>query len=612
MEKINESLVGLTGLQNETNKTFIPKSFKVKKLPVSILDTLKSQQEQNNIVPVETTPLINTEIESDIIIPKSLSNIKEQKILNKLDRINKVEELRKRALLREKNKNVVIQKTEIKQNIENFDIDETKQQLQEVIANKQLIETYQELTNNELPEDLDIVGIVEEIQDAADNIPGTENLSIDDFVIEENKKGSGWFKTKVTIKSEVAGTQLSAIATIVKEATNNMVIHRAMDFRTIGNANKTQLKTSPYKLYAISYVFRPVANAPLKAAKYARIAISVPNEFNSTNRVLIFMQESRDKFITEINCDIEFLAKIISDFYIVGFGVTKARLKSNGIDNPLNPLINKLTLSRDFLVNPIQNDETGLITKIIIKTKNGKNQWLGVTVSKTNLEGTYTVKAISSPDPGWNFGINKPDKSLITMSYLMTDKFAENLNFLFNDFDWSKYGMGEEDIDNRQFYLMDKLTYRALKKSFIEIYDNQTENPELGIFIKEVLSQLDTAKDINANYKAEVIIGKTNYIDYFILSWSAVQIVGADKRNGKDYITTDEYYEKYSVNDKRPYDERDNTVLKKQNSDRNYNARPFIFTITYSINNKEYTFSAKTFDEIKNATDFLTKNPKLI
>jgi hypothetical protein len=611
MEKINESSL-IDNLITNNDKT-IKKSFKIKKLPSSILDNLKSQQQLENKQVVADIPF---DIPSDIIIPKKLSEIQQenvvQKIVEKKELINKVEELKKRALLREKNKNVPIQKTQIKQNIDNFQVEETKDELQEIIANKQLIETYQELTNTELSEDVDLVKISEEIQEAAEEIPGTEDLSINDFVIEENKKGSGWFKNKVTIKSEIAGKELSEIATIVKASTNNIVLHRAMDFRTIGNANKTQLKNSDYKLYAISYVFRPVAGAQIKADKYARIAISVPNEFGLTNRVLVFMQESRQKFITEINCDIQFLSKVISDFYIVGFAVTKARLNSNGVDNPLNPLINKLTLSRDYLVNPIQDEDTKVINKIIIKTKNGKHQWLGIVITKSNLEGTYLVKANSKPDVTWQFGILKPDKSPITISYLMSDKFFENLNNLFNDFDWSKFGMGEDDLENRQFYLLSKISYRALKNAFIEIYDLQSETPELGIFIKEALSQLDTSKDINSGYKAEVIIGKTNYIDYFVLSWSAVLIEGGDKRNGKDYITTEEYYEKYSVNDRREYNERENTVLAKQNSERNYNSRPFIFTIVYSINNKVNNFSAKTFEEIKTLTGFLSSNPKSI
>jgi hypothetical protein len=260
--EINESLIDLTGLTSGNNSKINTPNIKIKKLPKkSILDDLQ----KNEIIqqPNQSNVSVVGNISNDIVIPKTIAEIQHQKTVNKIttskENNNKIEELRKLSLLRSKKKNINFQQN-IQEVISNQKtIQNTQAEIQTIDINKQLIETYQELTNQELPENIDLVSIAEEIQDAAEEIPGTEDLSINDFEIVENKKGSGWHKNKVTIKSNLASSELSQIATIVKESTSQIVIHRAMDFRTIGNANKTQLKNTPYKLYAISYVFRPVA-----------------------------------------------------------------------------------------------------------------------------------------------------------------------------------------------------------------------------------------------------------------------------------------------------------------------------------------------------------------
>ena len=102
------------------------------------------------------------------------------------------------------------------------------------------------------------------------------------------------------------------------------------------------------------------------------------------------------------------------------------------------------------------------------------------------------------------------------------------------------------------------------------------------------------------DYNAEVIIGKTDNIEYFILSYFAMLIEGGDKRAGRNYITTDEYYEKYNVKDKRNYQQRVRTILTKEEKERNYNARKYMFKIEYKQNGKEKEIISKTFEDINN------------
>lgn len=554
-----------SGENNDSGKSNV---FKVKKLTKnSILDDNDS-----------TEHVVDNFVTDEIVIPQTIEQKIQKQNNDKKLSLKAKAELKKKNMLRVDSVNTDIQQKiqEIQQ--VNPDLEEARQELAE-----ELIEQYEEESTQNFPENLDVVEIAEEIQTAAEDIPDANTLAISDFDIVEVPEKGGWTKGKVTIKSEVASEELSEIASIVKKSTDGSVLHRAMDFRTIGNTNKTQLRNSNHKLYSCSYVFRPKAGSQLTAQKFARIILSISTEeYTSKKRVLIYIQDSRNKFITEINMDVQFIAKLISDYYIVGFEPTLALLKSNSGKNPLNVFINKLMLTRNFLVKVLYSDnETGQFDHIIIKSKTGKHQWLKVHIKELAIKGTYGIYAKSSVDPDWkgakinhSAGVNIP----ITLQYLMEDDTIQKLDNLFNKVDWAAHGMGEDDTENREFYLMNKITYRALKNAFIEIYDLGNENESLGIFIKEVLSQLDTAKDINSGYKAEIIIGKTNFLDYFLLSWLAVPIKGGNDRSSKI-------------------------------EDRKYNSRPFMFQLTYSIDNKQYSLISKDFSEIKEKTGFLTTTP---
>jgi hypothetical protein len=76
--------------------------------------------------------------------------------------------------------------------------------------------------------------------------------------------------------------------------------------------------------------------------------------------------------------------------------------------------------------------------------------------------------------------------------------------------------------------------------------------------------------------------------------------IGGIRGAGRNYITTDEYYEKYNVKDKRNYQERVRTILTKEEKERNYNARKYMFKIEYKQNGKEKEIISKTFEDINN------------
>ena len=155
-----------------------------------------------------------------------------------------------------------------------------------------------------------------------------------------------------------------------------------------------------------------------------------------------------------------------------------------------------------------------------------------------------------------------------------------------------------------------KLTHMKLKKAVILIHDKIEETPEIGVEIKKILSKKDLVAMLKKDYDSEAIIGKTNFLDYFILSFYAHQIIGGDPRYGKDYITTEDYYDKYNVKDRREYEEREKTILKKQGVERKYNARIYVFQLEYSVGKKVYIYRAKEFLEIETLTGFLTEEIK--
>lgn len=311
--------------------------------------------------------------------------------------------------------------------------------------------------------------------------------------------------------------------------------------------------------------------------------------------------ENEDKYF-------EYLSEIVSKYYQYGFEVTKRDLLHQGVKNPLLAVIKNVLATNEFKAKPKTDEETGKVSSILIISKKEKNQWMGVAVRDAQVAGTYTVQCISKLDDSWRFGVVSKTEAPITISDLTGEKFITILNTLYNQ-NWNHLGENE-DTDAATFMLINKLTYKNLREVFIKIDEIKEENPEVGIIIKETLSQIDTAKSIPGSYAAEGIIGKTDFIDYYILTYLAVPVAGGDKRNTRDYITTKEYKEKYDVKTNKSIEER-SIIIKTEDSDRNYNSRPYMFQLEYSINGKTSSYIAKDFNTILEDTKIFTKKPIL-
>lgn len=578
-------------------------------------------------IPVNTT-VQQTFEPNQIIVTPSIEQLAIEKVANKNQEDAKVLENKKRAELRKKKKleKEFKQRKEKEENSKKENNQIIKVQDASIlnpiqkVENQELIQQLNTTNVEEIPTDVNVLEIKDQVEEAMSEIPMTDNLSMDSFDIKvsEKKDKTGYRKTKVSLKKEGIPDIINVISSYVKKQTNGLIAPRIMDFRVIGNTNKTQLRGSTLKLSPVSIVFKP-DHTKFKVNKGTRIAISVPENFNSTGNLLIYMQESRAKTIFEINRSNfesqeyfnEFIGDGIAQFYVNGFEVSKNRFILRKPNNPLMEIILMVTKTSDYKVKPYVDSETELVYSFDVISKHEKNQWLMFNIIDGDLPGTYKITAQNRVDSGWSAEITA--KVPITIDYLRKN-LINILNTNFN----KEWGIGEKE-DERIFYMLHKLTYHKLKNALIDMSDmidkakeEETENniPDLvGIKLGDTLSQKDTAKEIEAGYGAEAIVGKTNFLEYFILSYLAQQIIGGDKRKGQDYITTQNYYEKYAVKDKRKYQQRGNTILKREGNSRNYNSRPYMFQLEYSINGKKCIYRSFDWEDIKATTKFLTDNP---
>lgn len=553
---------------------------------------------------VEPVPLIKT---SSLINPESIEETQFQKTVKAMQ-TEQTEKLRneqiQKSLFLQKSKNQQLKQI-VEMNISPVTNPEAFQEL-----NKQEIIRYQQDTGNEISEEINIIALKEEISDAADEIPDADNYDLSDFEIKEipqKKDKTGYIKTKVSIKKNNMPDVINQIASYIKKQTNGMISPRVMDFRVIGNTNKTQLRGQSLKLSTLSVVFKPDHNR-LKVNKGTRFCLSVPENFASTGNLIIYIQESRAKHIMEIERSNfesqglfnEFIGDRIAEYYTMGFEIIKNKLLYRRVDNPLMKVINTIVGTGEYMARPYVDDE-GHMMHVDFKTKGIKNQWLFIRISEEDVKGTYSVTALNRVDSSWKNVITDKSGKNVSLSMLL-NKLYDIMKMLYEK-DWE---LAEDMVD---YYQSDNITYRALRECLFTIMEKREDNPDFGIKISRTLSQQETKKMLNPEYGAETIIGKTNYVQYFLITYLAHLIVGGDSRKGREYITNEEYYQKYKVNDRRDYQEREKTVIKKEGMQRNYNARPYVFQIEYQIGNQKHIFKCRKLETLLSATGILTDKP---
>lgn len=480
-----------------------------------------------------------------------------------------------------------------------------KQKIVTEILNQQVKQDLEQIGGQELPEDVNYVEVEEVIDTANNDIPGTNDIDIVDIEIHktDKKDKTGYYKTVVNIKKDNIPEQVSTIASYVKKMSNGVISPRVCDLRVIGNTNKTQLRGKSMKLSSATVVFKPNPKK-LKVNKGTRFMISVPDNYTETGNLIVYIQESRAKTIMEISSrdfpDVttfnKYLAKRIAEFYTVGYIVTVQKLELRNTKSPLMSLISKVVRTHEYRAKPYT--ENNMIHAIDFYTKSAKNQWLIINVYETDINGLYNVIAKNKIDKTWT--------ATVTKEAVPYQKLEDNiLNILQRcyDRDWTSY-LGIDDEDTRFMYLYGKLKHSKLREALYALQSFNEENPNFKIDLRETLNKQDVAEALKSDsYDAEAAIYKTSNTDYIILTYLAHQIKSGDKRRGKDYISSDEYHEKYDVSDRRAGEER-------VKEDRNYNARKYMFQIEYSVNGKVHVYRDFKIDDIMKATGILSDEIK--
>jgi hypothetical protein len=581
MKKLNQDIEDFLNINNKSQVPSIEtilKSVNKKGKKKSIFDNDPKQQQISK---------------DEIIIPPSLETQYNQEVINKITNANQLIDIKKQQKVRAQQKNKIQEITPEKLQEQNLII---KQELEEIKGEK-------------LPDEINYMEIEEQIDSAFEEIPGSSDLDIIDIDIQPipKKDKTGYFKTKVTIKKDNIPQQINDISSLVKAKSKGLIFPRVCDLRVIGNTNKTQLKSSELKLSVATVVFKPDFTK-LKVNKGTRIMISIPESYSTTGNLLVYIQESRAKKILEINATdfitIEefnlFLSETINEFYQSGYEITLGKLELRGTNNPLMQIIDIIP-KNEFKAKPYIIDSH--IHSVDFTTKNSKNEWLVIQIIESDNKGYYDIFALNKIDQSWEFSLSKP----VTFNQLKLNLYQ----ILKNAFekDWvDKLNINDES--DRFLYIYGKLTHFKLKKAMISINELRESNPNLGIILKETLSKNDTAKSINKEYDAESLIGKTNFIDYFILTFLAYQV--PTNRKGSDYITKPEYIEKYGIkNSDADYAERKRVkTIDETGNQRAYFGRIYLFQLEYSIAGKKTIYRNNNWDELVSETGFLTNEPK--
>lgn len=613
MKKLNEnSLEDLLGLKSSNKSTLDilnkPLTKKKKSIFVDVEDVLTDVLEDiitdvAKIPKIKNKP-VQTVQNTQIILPKTIAEQIQQEEYQHIQNFENIQVLKIQSQQRSQQKD---------KSFELLSSETLPQKIQEI---KQELEVIREET---LPDNVNFIELEEDLESALKEIPDGNDFDIGNIEIipsKIKKDKTGYYKVKTNIKKDNIPDIINKIASYVKKMTKGIVSPRVCDLRVIGNTNKTQLKNAKHKLSAATIVFKPNSEK-LKVNKGTRFMISVPEDYKTTGNLLVYLQESRAKVILEIvasefksiNFFIEFIGDRIAEYYFHGYEITLKKLQLKGTNNPLMEVINKVLNTGEYKAKPYVDGDNHLFSADFI-SKGTNNQWLRVNIIEGDLPSTYDVIAKNDADQTWEYNLLQ---HTVTISWLV-DNMDKLLKKAY-DRDWTNE-LDIQDDDDSFYYMYNKITHYKLKKAIINIYDKAKIEPEVNIIIKKALSKKDLTEMLKEDYDSEAIIGTTYFLEYFILTFYAHQIIAGDKRAGKDYITTQDYYQKYNVKDRREYEERDKTILKKQGLERNYNSRIYIFQLEYVIKNeknqknKVNIYRTTNYNELCDLTGFLTHDVK--
>lgn len=293
---------------------------------------------------------------------------------------------------------------------------------------------------------------------------------------------------------------------------------RLQTLEYMANAKNYDAGDVALSMYSVSF---KAENSP----KNTRIILSIlnPTDYANTGDLIVYAQESRDRFMVRVNRsnfstqnDFNiFMANIIVDFFSVGVKLTENKLMMEKTGNTGLALIAEI-ISKTGRYNVAMQRYQTRVSALKITSKGRDNQWLYVTISETTLTRTYKIDLYNNVDYTWNqtFQLNiRP----ITIDWLET-----NIVKMLDKWYATDYSKSLDEKELLDAYIMRKFNYVKMSSAVYEIIITRDDNPQYGIELKEALSRKDTEVKVPEAYKAEILIGKTNKVEFFILSYMGV------------------------------------------------------------------------------------------
>lgn len=293
---------------------------------------------------------------------------------------------------------------------------------------------------------------------------------------------------------------------------------RLQTLEYMANAKNYDAGDVALSMYSVSF---KAENSP----KNTRIILSIlnPTDYANTGDLIVYAQESRDRFMVRVNRsnfstqnDFNiFMANIIVDFFSVGVKLTENKLMMEKTGNTGLALIAEI-ISKTGRYNVAMQRYQTRVSALKITSKGRDNQWLYVTISETTLTGTYKIDLYNNVDYTWNqtFQLNNRP---ITIDWLET-----NIVKMLDKWYATDYSKSLDEKELLDAYIMRKFNYVKMSSAVYEIIITCDDNPQYGIELKEALSRKDTEVKVPEAYKAEILIGKTNKVEFFILSYMGV------------------------------------------------------------------------------------------
>lgn len=293
---------------------------------------------------------------------------------------------------------------------------------------------------------------------------------------------------------------------------------RLQTLEYMANAKNYDAGDVALSMYSVSF---KAENSP----KNTRIILSILNQtdYANTGDLIVYAQESRDRFMVRVNRsnfstqnDFNiFMANIIVDFFSVGVKLTENKLMMEKTGNTGLALIAEI-ISKTGRYNVAMQRYQTRVSALKITSKGRDNQWLYVTISETTLTRTYKIDLYNNVDYTWNqtFQLNNRP---ITIDWLET-----NIVKMLDKWYATDYSKSLDEKELLDAYIMRKFNYVKMSSAVYEIIITRDDNPQYGIELKEALSRKDTEVKVPEAYKAEILIGKTNKVEFFILSYMGI------------------------------------------------------------------------------------------